>query len=88
MDLTFFRRAEQRLASRTAALPDFGTVVAMLQAQQAAGAAARAQGLWAAAERVPDPLAEILLAGPCWRGAVAAQRGCFNAGVARQGSVN
>ena len=88
MDLTFFHRAEQRLASRTAALPDFGTVVAMLQAQQAAGAAARAQARWTSAERVPEPLAEILLAGPFWRGAVTAQRGCFNAAVARQGSVN
>ena len=34
MDLNFFRRAEQRFASRTAAPLDFGLLVAMLQTRQ------------------------------------------------------
>jgi len=86
MDLSFFRRAEQRFASRTPARLDFGMLVAALRAQRAAPAS-RARGVPAAAA-CADPLAEILLAGPAWREAVAAQRGCFNPVVARQGAVN
>ena len=87
MDLSFFRRAEQRFASRTPARLDFGMLVAALRAQRETAPAALA------AEAVPapsfaDPLAEILLAGPAWREAVAAQRGCFNPAFAGQGYVN
>lgn len=87
MDLSFFRRAEQRFASRTPARLDFGMLVATLRAQREAAPA------WAAAPaaepRFADPIAEILLAGPAWREAVAAQRGCFNPQIARmQGAVN
>jgi hypothetical protein len=87
MDLSFFRRAEQRFASRAPAGLDFGILVATLRAQRdrAPVAAARAP---APAASCPDPIAEILLAGPAWREAVAAQRGCFNPAFARQGSVN
>jgi hypothetical protein len=86
MDLSFFRRAEQRFASRTPARLDFGMLVAALRTQREAGPAlARAA---APAATVADPIAEILLAGPSWREAVAAQRGCFNLEVARQGAVN
>jgi hypothetical protein len=88
MDLSFFRRAEQRFASRTPARLDHGVLVAMLQAQQAASAAARAQLLWLAAPRLSDPLVELLVAGPGWRRAVAVQRGCFNPAFARKGAVN
>jgi hypothetical protein len=88
MDLSFFRRAEQRFAGRTAAGVDYGMLVAMLQTQQAASAAARAQALWASVPSLADPLVELLLAGPGWRGAVAAQRGCFNPAFARQRAVN
>jgi hypothetical protein len=87
MDLSFFRRAEQRFASRTPARLDFGMLVAALRAQRETAPAALA----ASAPPAPsfaDPLAEILLAGPAWREAVAAQRGCFNPQVARQGAVN
>jgi hypothetical protein len=88
MDLNFFRRAEQRFASRTAARLDYGMLLAMLQTRQATSAAARAQALWTAAPRLADPLVELILGGPCWRRAVAAQMGCFNPAYARQGAVN
>jgi hypothetical protein len=86
MDLSFFRRAEQRFASRTPARLDFGMLVATLRTQSEAApgrTVARAP-----APLVADPIAEILLAGPGWREAVAVQRGCFNPEVARQGAVN
>jgi hypothetical protein len=87
MDLSFFRRAEQRFASRAPAGLDFGMLVATLRTQRdsAPPAAARAA---AAPPRIADPIAEILLAGPGWREAVAAQRGCFNPAFARQDTVN
>jgi hypothetical protein len=88
MDLNFFRRAEQRFASRTAAPLDYGLLVAMLQTRQAASPAARAQALWSNAPRLHDPLVELLLGGPSWRRAVAAQMGCFNPAYAAQRYVN
>jgi hypothetical protein len=88
MDLNFFRRAEQRFASRTAAPLDFGLLAAMLQTRQAASAAARAQALWSNAPRLEDPLVELLLGGPLWRRAVAAQCGCFNPAYVLQRCVN
>ena len=84
MDLSFFRRAEERFASRAPAALDFDMLVAMLRTQRAADPAAAP----AAPARIDDPIAEILLAGPCWREAVAAQGGCFNAAFVRQGPVN
>ena len=87
MDLSFFRRAEQRFASRAPARLDFGMLVATLRIQRDSAPAAAAR-MTAPAERIADPIAEILLAGPGWREAVAAQRGCFNPTFARQGSVN
>ena len=88
MDLNFFRRAEQRFASRTAAALDFGLLAAMLQTRQSASAAARAQAQWNLAPRLEDPLVELLLGGPLWRRAVAAQSGCFNPAYAMKGCVN
>jgi hypothetical protein len=87
MDLSFFRRAEQRFASRAPAGLDFGMLVATLRAQRESTPAASARAPVPAAS-FADPIAEILLAGPAWREAVAAQRGCFNPAFARQGSVN
>jgi hypothetical protein len=83
MDLSFFRRAEQRFASRTPARFDFGMLVAALRSQREAGPAALARTTAAPVPRFADPIAEILLAGPAWREAVAAQGGCFNREVAR-----
>ena len=88
MDLSFFRRAEERFASRKAAWLDFGMLVASLRTQQAASPAARA--LAACPERASpvDPVAEILLAGARWRDAVAALGGSFNPRMARKEAVN
>lgn len=88
MDLSFFRRAEQRFASRTPARLDFGMLVAALRSQREAGPAAPDRAAAPARPSLADPVAEILLAGPAWREAVAAQGGCFNPTVARQGAVN
>ena len=87
MDLSFFRRAEQRFASRAPARLDFGMLVATLRSQREAGPATPATAP-APVHCFADPIAEILLAGPAWREAVAAQRGCFNPAYARQGAVN
>jgi hypothetical protein len=87
MDLSFFRRAEQRFASRAPAGLDFGMLVATLRAQRDSTPAASVRPPEPEAS-FADPIAEILLAGPGWREAVAAQRGCFNPAFARQGSVN
>ena len=86
MDLSFFRRAEQRFASRAPAYLDFDMLVAALRTQREAAPAA-AEAL-APAAGIADPIAEILIAGPGWREAVAAQRGCFNPAFARQGGFN
>ena len=88
MDLSFFRRAEQRFASRTAAAPDFGMLVAMLQARQASSPVALAQAASPIVSHIRDPLVELLLAGPGWRQAAGALRGSFNPACARQGVVN
>ena len=81
MDLSFSRSAQTRFASRAAARLDYGVLVATLDAMQSASAAARAvRGLGGAGSAVfrHDPLVELLLGGPGWREAVAAQGGCFN----------
>jgi hypothetical protein len=85
MDLSFFRRAEQRFASRAPARLDFDMLVAALRSQSGVRPAV---AIRPPAPSLADPIAEILLAGPAWREAVAAQRGCFNLKVARQGPVN
>ncbi|HYJ81914.1 MAG TPA: hypothetical protein VEW26_03600 [Allosphingosinicella sp.] len=89
MDLSFFRRAEQRFASRSPARLDFGMLVATLRTQRdLAPSASVRSAAPSAGVACADPIAEILLAGPGWREAVAAQRGCFNPAFARQGAVN
>jgi hypothetical protein len=88
MDLSFFRRAEARLAGCTPARLDFGLLVATLRVQREARLDSASPAFGRAAPAMADPIAEILLAGPAWREAVAAQGGCFNAAFARQGAVN
>jgi hypothetical protein len=88
MDLSFFRRAEARLAGCTPARLDFDLLVAALRVQREAGWDSAAEAPGPAASEMPDPIAEILLAGPAWREAVTAQGGCFNPAFARQGAVN
>ncbi|MBV8686212.1 MAG: hypothetical protein JOZ90_04700 [Alphaproteobacteria bacterium] len=88
MDLGFLRRASERFASRRAASVDFGMLLASLRTEQAASPAVRALAARRAAPAPADPLAEILLGGPAWQAAVAAQGGSFNPRFARQGPVN
>jgi hypothetical protein len=88
MDLGFLRRAEQRFASRDCAQPDFGMLRVMLDAQASASPAAQALAHWDGGRSFVHPLAEILLAGPCWRQAAAAQGGCFSPLFARPLIVN
>ena len=88
MDLSFFRRAEARLAGVTPARMDFGMFVAALRAAEGPALPVAARGRSAAGGGFADPVVEILLAGPCWREAVAAQGGSFNRAVARKGCVN
>lgn len=86
MDLSFFRNAQARFASRSAARLDYRVLVATLAAMQSASAAARAvraPGSEGKAAFRHDPLVELLLGGPGWRDAVAAQGGCFNRAQAR-----
>jgi hypothetical protein len=88
MDLSFFRRAEARLAGATPARLDFGMFVAALNAAAPAAHPPAAGGSGGGAAMPRDPLAEILLGGPCWREAVAAQGGSFYRAVAGKGRVN
>ena len=81
MDLGFFRRAQTRFASRSAARLDYGVLVATLEAMQSSSAAARAaRGLAPEGQTAPlqDSLVELLGGGSGWREAIAAQRGSFN----------
>jgi hypothetical protein len=81
MDLSFLRSAGMRFAGRSAARLDYGVLVATLEAVQSASAAARAvRGDGGEGQRAfrHDPLVELLLGGPGWREAAAAQEGCFN----------
>ena len=81
MDLSFFRRAETRFASRSAARLDYGVLVATLEAMQSASAASRAlRGLRTEGTAAPrhDSLVELLLGGSGWREAIGSQQGSFN----------
>jgi hypothetical protein len=88
MDLSFLRRAEQRFASRQVAQPDFGMLLVALRMQASASTAAQALVQWGAHRPYAHPLAEIVLAGPAWRDAVAIQAGCFSPPCARRIAVN
>jgi hypothetical protein len=90
MDESFQLRARRLLAKSRPAALDFPALRAVLAAQQAASPAARAQAVAPQPAQAPaaaDPLAEIVLAGPGWRQAASAQKGCFNrAEVKRRGN--
>ncbi|MFL6857453.1 MAG: hypothetical protein ACJ8DZ_13430 [Allosphingosinicella sp.] len=88
MDLSFLGRAEQRFASRAAACPDFGMLVAALGAQQASSPAALAQARLSGRPPPADPLVELLLGGPAWREASVALGGRFHPATARKRAVN
>ena len=93
MDVNFLLRGRRGLGESRPARLDHRMLTAALAAQQSASAAARAQ----AAATVPpgdcgadrEPLSELLLGGPQWREAAAAQKGCFNrAGMKRRVNVS
>jgi hypothetical protein len=88
MDLGFLRRAEARFASRAAAHPDFGMLVAALAAAQGASPAVRACRRPRRNPAVAEPLVELLCVGPLWREARIAQGGVFHPAFARQRRVN
>ena len=77
--MAFQRRAERMLAARHVARLDHAMLVATLTAhrppppERARPAPAEPVG-----QAVEDPLVELVLAGPDWRRALAAQRGCFS----------
>jgi hypothetical protein len=81
MDESFQLRAHRLLDGGRPARLDFSMLTAILSAQAASSAAARAQ---ARAAPPAEPVGEIVLAGPAWREAVSAQRGCFNRAEARR----
>ena len=78
MDLSFFRRAEARFAGQSGARLDFSMLGAVLRAQQGLSAAARVQTRSKVVPEIGGPLIELVLAGPDWRHAAAAQRGHFS----------
>ena len=73
MDLSFFRRAEQRFASRTAAPLDFGLLVAMLADPAAASAGGAGPGFVERRSEASGSAGRIAARRPAWRRAVAAQ---------------
>jgi hypothetical protein len=76
MDETFQLRANRLTGKRHKAALDFSMLTAALAAQRAAIATEPVLPNAGAPEG--DPLTELLLAGPHWRRAASAQRGCFN----------
>ena len=76
MDESFQLRAEKLLRGSRPARLDHAMLTAALAAQRATNGAPPPARDGAIAPS--DPLTEILLAGPRWRQAAAAQLGCFN----------
>ncbi len=86
MDLSFFRRAEMRLAGRSAVRLDYGVLIATLEAVQSASTVARALrdvGGEGSAPSGRDPAIELRLGGPSWREAIDARGGSFNRACAK-----
>ena len=79
MDMAFLRRAERLFARSEPAPLDHMMLVAALAAGRASGGQGTAEPSGqSAAEPVEEPLVELLTAGPDWRRASSAQRGCFS----------
>jgi hypothetical protein len=83
MDDTFQLRANRPTGKRHKAALDFSMLTAALAAQRAVGAT-EPVGVPNAGAPLADPLTELLLAGPDWRWAASAQRGCFNRAESRR----
>lgn len=79
MDMTFMRRGERLLARDRPARLDHGLLLAALAAQRRAESSARLRiGPERREVRDEEALVELVLAGPRWREAASAQRGCFS----------
>ncbi len=77
MDMGFLRRAERMLARDRVAQLDHEMLVTTLATRRQVEALI-VQPSPAEPDSVEDPLVELLLAGPDWRRALSAQRGCFS----------
>lgn len=87
MDLSFFQRRAQGFDKPLGAQLDYGVLVATLGGMQSASAAARAlRSFGPETGMAPGryPIVDILLGGPFWAEALAAQGGCFNRAAAMQ----
>lgn len=79
MDMAFQRRAERLLAPRQVARLDHAMLVASLSAHRPQTiASGKTPIVELSGPAVEDALVELLLAGPDWRRAISAQRGCFS----------
>ena len=81
MDMAFFHRAERMLAHSQPVRIDHAIFVAALAVQRDAAFAAGPEPSRfdpPPQAAVDDPLVELVLAGPRWRHALFAQRGCFS----------
>ncbi|HEX8642151.1 MAG TPA: hypothetical protein VF704_13485 [Allosphingosinicella sp.] len=80
MDMAFLDRAERMLALGEPARIDHSILLATLAAQRrengSHGVSIEAAVTGGALDE--EPLIELVLAGPTWRQALAAQRGCFS----------
>ena len=73
MGMNFSGKAEHEEAPL-----DHAVLLDALAARRAIGEAAKAAQIPSAAPSAEEPITEILLAGPSWRRALAAQQGSFN----------
>ena len=79
MDMGFMRRAERMLAQDRPIRLDHALLVAALSAQRSVGRAVPVEvRVEAGSVAEEEALVEIVLAGPRWRQALSAQRGCFS----------
>ena len=77
--MAFQRRAERMLAARHVTRLDHAMLVAALTAHgPRATESVQSPMAEPVGPAVEDPLVELLLAGPDWRRAISAQRGCFS----------
>ena len=79
MDMTFMRRSERMLVQDRPARLDHALLLAALAAQRGAESPGPIRIRMQRREgRGEEALVELVLAGPRWREAVSAQRGCFS----------
>lgn len=86
MDEAFLLRARRLLGEQTRPRPDHPTLLAQVAKRQAASPTARlATGLGQPTQANDEAAATLIAGAAGWRGARAAQSGCFNRAVAVRG---